>query len=256
MDFNKNKVLWLKDKYNNATAYYPLKIPSVSAVLDQIPDPSLEQFIKDVGEEKAKQIMEDAQHRGTAMHCFIEHFVKHYNKTNDVTSSLQYTLEFSQKQLLEVDKVPLEKIDKGKDLFFNFYYSNYVTLYKDLIGSELSLYSPTYYFRGKADVFYKQLGIGRVVTDFKTSSKQIENGSIKELKYKRQLGAYALALEDMFKKQNVIINKASLLIMITKSSLIQEIVVQGQDLEEQKQEFKTLVKQFHINNDQSFLING
>jgi hypothetical protein len=252
MDFKKENIRWLKDYYGNPSAYLQIKTPSVSAILEQIPDPEWEQFIKDVGEEKALKISKDAQDRGKSMHAFIETFIKEFAKTNDPSHALQQAQTITPKFLLENENVPLEKIDKGREMFLNFYYSKYANVYKDLIGSELFLYSPTLFYRGKTDVFYKELN-NKLVTDFKTSSKLIEKGSVKERKYKLQLGGYVYALEDMLKEQSVTINKASILVIQTKSTNIQEIFVEGDELEKQKEEFKNLVKQFHINNNQGFL---
>lgn len=250
--FDIKKVKWFKGYKDYPTAYYPLKVPGVTTVLELIPDPEWDQFIKEVGEEKAQQIREAAWNRGSSMHCFIENFVKELAKSKDPSMALQHTLTISPK-LLEEESVPMEKIDQGREMFFNFYYSDYSNNYINLIGTELVLYSPFLFFRGKADVFYNENGVGRVITDFKTSSKPIERGSIKELKYKRQLGAYAIALEHMLKDQNIKIEKASILVITTKSALIQEIYCQGEELEEQKKEFETLVKQWHKINGQEFL---
>jgi len=250
--FDIRKVKWLKGFKDLPTPYYPLKCPGVTTVLDLIPDPDWERFKEEVGEEKAKQIQEAAWHRGTAMHTFVENFINELAKSKDPSRALQHTQSVSL-PILESEGVPMEKIDKGREMFFNFYYSEYANSYTDLIGTELPLYSPSLFYRGKADVFYKEKGIGRVVTDFKTSSKRIEKGTVKELKYKRQLGAYALAVEHMFKEQEVKINKASILAVQTKSALIQEIVCQGDELEEQKKEFETLVKEWHIKNGQGFI---
>jgi ATP-dependent exoDNAse (exonuclease V) beta subunit len=252
--FDIRKVVWLKGYRDLPTAYYPsIKVPGVTTILgDMIPDPDYEKFVQDVGEEKAKEITQAAWDRGTSMHCFIENFVKELAKSKDPSLALQHTQLISQKTLLD-DGVPMEKIDKGREMFLNFYYSDYSNAYVDLIGTELSLYSPSLFFRGKTDVFYNQMGFGRVVTDFKTSSKPIEKGTVKELKYKIQLGAYAIGIEHMFKEKNVKVNKSSILVMQTKSTLIQEIFCQGEELEEQKKEFETLVKAWHIKNNQGFL---
>jgi len=252
-NFNIKKVKWLKDFYGNPTAYYPLRVPGVTTVLgDMIVDPDYLKFVEEVGEEKAKQITEAAWHRGTSMHAFIENFLKDLAATKDPTSALRHTQQVTP-ALLEKEGVPMDRIDKGREMFFSFYHSDYANAYIDLIGTELSLYSQTLFFRGKTDVFYNEKGVGRVVTDFKTVSKPIQKGSIKELVYKRQLGAYALAIEEMLKDKDVKVQKASILAVNTKRYLLQEIVCEGLELEEQKNEFSKLVKQWHIKNNQGFL---
>lgn len=251
--FDIRKVRWLKGYRDLPTAYYPLKVPGVTTIIgDSIVDPEYLKFVEEVGEEKAKQITEAAWHRGTAMHAFIENFVKELAKTKDPSMALQHTQTVSP-MLLEQEGVPMEKIDKGRELFFNFYYSDYANSYTDLIGSELVLYSPLFFYRGKTDVFYNENGIGRVVTDYKTASKLIVKGSVKESIYKLQLGAYANAIEEMFAEKDVKVAKASILAVQTKSAMIQEIVCQGDELQEQKEAFKTLCKEWHIKNNQGFL---
>lgn len=205
--FNIKKVKWFKGWKDLPTAYYPLKVPGITTIInDMIPDPDMDKFVQEVGEEKAKQIMEAAAHRGTAMHAFMEHFIKKLAESKDPSLALQFT-EKTTVPLLEKEGIPLDKIDKGRDMFHNFYYSDYSNAYINLIGTEMPIYSYKLFFRGLIDVFYNELGIGRVVSDFKSSSKPIDPESIKMKKYKRQVGAYALAVEHMFKDKNVKIDK-------------------------------------------------
>ena len=58
----------------------------------------------------------------------------------------------------------------------------------------------------------------------------------------------------MYKEKGVITDYASIISMHTKSKRIQVIECEGQELEEKKKEFETLVKDWHKNNKQSFLI--
>lgn len=252
--FDIRKVIWQKGYKDLPQAYYPIKVPGVTSVLASIPDPDYDKFIQEVGEEKAKQITQAAMERGVAMHAFIENFIKELAKSKDPSMALQHTLGCSPSVLNE-ENIPMEKIDKGREMFLNFYYSDHSNAYTNLIGTELSLYSPSLFFRGKADVFYNMNGIGRAITDFKTSSKPIEKGSVKEYKYKLQLGAYALSFEEMLKDQNVVINRASILVVMTKSAILQEIICEGEELGNMKSEFKTLVRDWHIKNNQEFLFN-
>jgi len=253
-DINKKKIIWSTDYFGNATPYYPIKIPSVSTVISEtVPDPEIEEFIRKMGKEKAEQIMQAAMYRGTAMHTFIENFVKNYAKTKDVSESLSFTQTESVKQLLE-QKIPEIKINEGRELFYKFYYSEYSNKYTDLIGCESPLWSPTLFYRGKADVIYKDNIYGLSVTDYKTGSDYVKKGSVKELKYKLQLGSYGNALDEMYKERNVKVNKASILCVSTKSDILQEIECVGAELEEYKEKFKTLCKEYHIKNKTEFLL--
>lgn len=246
----------MKDYYGNPSAYYPLRTPGVTTVInDLIPDPEWDEFVKEVGEEKAQQILEAAGQRGTAMHCFIENFILAYSKSGDPSRALKYTQEVSCDMLTE-QNIPSNKIEKGRELFFNFYYSDYSSVYKNIISTEMPVFSPFLFYRGKIDLFYNIPHIGKSILDFKSSSSTIKKGSTKEKKYKLQLGGYALGVEHMFAQKNIKINKSSFLIIMTNSNIISEITCENEELEEQKNEFKTLIKEWHIKNKQSFLYDG
>ena len=96
---------------------------------------------------------------------------------------------------------------------------------------------------------------GMSLTDFKSSNGKIKKGSVKELKYKLQLGGYALALDEMYKEKNIIINRASILCVDKQSDILQEIESVGKELAEYKEKFKELVVQYHIKNNTEYLIN-
>jgi hypothetical protein len=248
------EIIWLNDNYGNPTPCYKsdIKPPSVSAILDLIIDPEFEQFVRDVGEEKAKEIREAAANRGKSFHTFTENFIKELALRKDRQKALLHTLNVSP-SLLEKENIPNHKIAEGRDLFYNFFYSDYSTRYVLLIGTELPVYSPILFYRGKLDVLYDEPGCHNVITDFKAYSKEVVEGSVKEIKIKRQLGAYALALEHM---KNIKVTKASILAVIKSSSSIQEIICEGKELEEQKMEFEKLVRKWHELNGQNFLFDG
>jgi hypothetical protein len=248
---NNKEIIWLNDNYGNPTPCYKseIKPPSVSAILDLIVDPEYEQFVKDVGEEKAKEIREAAANRGKSFHAFTENFIKDLALHKDKSEALLYTLDISP-LLLEKENIPNHKIAEGRDLFYNFYYSDYSTKYISLIGVEIPVYSPILFYRGKIDISYNELGYSNVVTDLKAYTKEVIKGSVKEMKIKRQLGAYALALEHM---KNIKVNKTSILAVIKSSGAIQEIICEREELEEQKIEFEKLVREWHQKNGQEFL---
>lgn len=245
---------WQKGWKGLPELWVKLTVPSVTKIINEmVPDPEMEEWVRKVGEEKAQQIMTAAGFRGTAMHCFIENFVNQYAKTKDASESLKHTQIVSPEILLK-EEVPQYKIDEGRDLFYKFYYSDFSNNYENLIGSEVGVYSPSIYFRGLADVFYNDRVFGPAVTDYKTLSQFIKKGSVKELKYKLQIGGYALGLDEMYKDKNLKINRSSILCVSTKTDLLEEIVLSGAELEKYKQEFKTLVIDWHKKNNQQYNI--
>jgi len=252
--FNIKKVKWIKGWKGLPTAYYPIKIPGVTTVInDMIPDPEMEDWVKKVGQAKVDEILTLAGYRGTAMHLFIENFITIYAKSKDPSEALRITQTNTPKQLLE-QKIPQNKIDEGRELFYKFYYSEFANAYNGLIAAELGICSPTLFYRGILDVFFTQKIFGPSLTDFKTSNGYIKKGSVKELKYKYQLGAYSNALDEMYKLKNLNIRWSSILCINTKTEELQEIICDGKELVHFKNEFKTLIKNYHIKYNQEYLI--
>ena len=236
--------------------FYRIKVPSVTTIISEmVCDPDFEAFIQSVGKERADQIMQAAAYKGTSMHTFIENFITHYHKTKDISEALKYT-QVQSIEVLKKENIPEIKIKEGRELFYKFYYSEHVNKFLDLIGVEIGIYSPTYFYRGKLDILHNDSVFKISVTDLKSAGSYIKKGSVKELKYKLQLGAYALALEDMKKDSGLIVNKASVLCVTPTSDILQEIVIAGNELLKYKEEFKTLVKEYHIINKQEYLLQN
>ena len=251
--FDLAKIQWVKGHRNMPEAHYVFKVPSVTAILGEIPDPDFDAFVAAVGKEKADQIMNAAGQRGSAMHTFLENFISKYSSNKDISEALKFTQEESVKSLLE-EKIPEDKIDIGRNLFYKFYYSDYSTKYIDVLAMELPIFSPTYFYRGKLDILFKDKLFGLAVTDFKSSAAKIKKGSVKEYKYNLQLGAYANAIDEMYKSKGIIINYASILCIDKQHDALEEISSSGAELAKHKEEFKTLCKEWHIKYNQEFLI--
>lgn len=254
-EFNKENIKWQKGSYGLPECVYKIKIPSVTAVIgEMIPDPDWDAFVEKVGKERADAILTSAGHRGSAMHVFIENFMNTYSKSKDVSEALKYTQEESPKILL-ADNIPTNKIEEGRDLFYKFYYSDYPNLLIDVIAMELGIYSPTLFYRGKLDIIFRAKSFGLSITDFKSSNGKIKKGSIKELKYKYQIGGYANAIDEMYKEKGIVINRSTILCVDKQSNVLQEVECVGKELQEYKEKFKTLVTEYHIKHGQEYLIN-
>jgi len=254
--FDLNNIKWQKGSYGLPEAVYKIKVPSVTSVLgEMIPDPEWDAFIAQVGKAKADAIMIAAGNRGSSMHLFMENFISTYSKGKDVSEALRYTQEETPKQL-KVDNIPDDKIEEGRKLFYKFYYSDYPNQYSDVIALEMGIYSSSLFYRGKLDILYRDKLFGLSLTDFKSSNGKIKKGSTKELKYFYQLGGYALALDEMYKEKGVIINRASILCVDKQNDQLQEIDLSGVKLQEFKEKFKTMMIEYHIKNNQDYLIQN
>jgi len=253
--FSHENIKWMKDERELPACFYKIKIPSVTTIISsEIPDPEWDEFIAKVGKERADEILMLAGQRGTSMHIFLENFLSSYTKDKDISKALKYTQEESPKKLL-LENIPENKISEGRDYFYKFYYSDYVQQYSDIISLEMGIYSPSLFYRGKLDVLYKNRIFGLALTDFKSSNGKIKKGSVKELKYKYQLGGYALALDHMYAEKNLILNKASILCVDKQTDILQEVECSGKELQEFKQKFKEITISYHEKNNTAFLLN-
>lgn len=255
LEFDRSAIKWIKGKHDLPECVLKIKVPSVSAIISaSIPDPEYDKFVEQVGVAKVEEIMKSAGNRGSSTHVFIESFLSKYSSTKDVSEALKHTQEVSPK-LLQSDKIPEDKIEEGRNLFYKFYYSEYSNRYSDILAIEMGIYSPSLFYRGKLDIFYKDKIYGLSITDIKSTNGKIKKNSAKEEKYKYQLSAYVLALEDMYKEKNIKINHASLLCIDKQSDVLQEIELVGEELRKYKTNFETIVREYHKNNGTQFLIS-
>jgi hypothetical protein len=253
MDFNKENIQWIKGSHDLPECIYKIHVPSVSEILSSVSDPELEAFIEGVGKDKADEIMKQAADRGKSMHIFIQQFISEYSKNKDISEALRYTQEQSPKMLDDAG-IPGNKIEEGRDLFYKFYYSDYSNQYLDVLGIELAIYSPLYFYRGKLDILYKNKLFGLSITDFKSSNGKIKKGSAKEYKMKLQLGAYSLCIKNMYQEKGITVNYASILCIDKQNDILQEIVLSGAELTDYENKFIELVKEYHIKHEQEYLI--
>jgi len=252
--FDIRNVKWITGWKGLPECYVKIKTPGVTSVINEmIPDPEMEEWVRKVGQAKVDEIMTNAGYRGTAMHLFIEKFITTFAKTKDPSEALRVTQTDSPPELVK-EGIPQHKIDEGRELFYKFYYSEFSNKYENLISAELPIYSSSLFYRGILDVFYSERVFGPSVTDFKTSNGYIKKGTVKELKYKYQLGGYAGALDEMYKDKGLVIKRASILCVNTKSEGLQEVVCEGKELQDFKERFKTLAIDWHKKNNQQYLI--
>jgi len=254
LEFNKENIKWIKDERGLPACFYKIKVPSVSTILSEmIPDTEYDKWVAAVGKDVVEKIMNAASHRGSAMHVFIEQFINIYSKTKDVSEALRVTQEESPK-LLQTDNIPNDKIEEGRNLFYKFYYSEYSTQFSDIIALEMGTYSPSLFYRGKLDILYKDKLFGLSLTDLKSSNGRIKKGSVKELKYKLQLGAYSKCISEMYEEKGITINRASILCVDKQSDILQEICLNGKELIEYENKFIELVKEYHVKKENDFLL--
>ncbi len=174
------------------------RMPSVTTILDATSDKThLIAWRKRVGEQKAKQITQEAAGVGTSMHGFLEHYTKGEelpNKTNLVHVQ-------GRKMAEVVIQDGLSKVD-------------------EVWGSEVHLYYPDLY-AGTTDLVGVHNGVPAIM-DFKQTNKPKKEEWIDN--YKLQGAAYALAHNHIYETD---INKI-VIMMCSRDLQYQEFIVEGE----------------------------
>ena len=174
------------------------RMPSVTTILDATSDKThLIAWRKRVGEQKAKQITQEAAGVGTSMHGFLEHYTKGEelpNKTNLVHVQ-------GRKMAEVVIQDGLSKVD-------------------EVWGSEVHLYYPDLY-AGTTDLVGVHNGVPAIM-DFKQTNKPKKEEWIDN--YKLQGAAYALAHNHIYETD---ISKI-VIMMCSRDLQYQEFIVEGE----------------------------
>jgi len=182
------------------------KLPSVTAILNKTQDPSKIESLKKwkarVGEVEAERIKNTAATRGTAMHSYLEHYVKGGNvlDLSDVGREARNMAEVI--------------IEKGfPDL-------------EEVWGVECTLFYPGLY-AGQTDMCGIYQGRESII-DFKQSNKPKRAEWIGD--YKLQLVAYATAHDCIF-GTNI---EQGVILMCTPDNYFQRFIVNGSEFREYK----------------------
>jgi len=246
---------WKKSYYGWWDAYTPegikLKVPSVTTIANFKDDPELDNWIEEVGPEAAERIMKLAADRGTVMHYYLENYYRAIKLKGDREKALLYT-QNKTPELAKQEKIAESSIKIGRDLFYQLYESSMHDEIHHVLGLENKIASFNYMFRGKYDINYITSNAKNVITDFKTSSSNVEPGSVKERKMKLQLSGYWTAYEEMYPK--VKLDYAKLWISV-KGGSPQEIYIDRDEKEDCWVEFIELCKKYHASIGQEQYIN-
>lgn len=252
MLYNKNDIKWEIGYMGYPTAYLKIKTPSISTILnDMIDDPEFEEWKLAVGD-KADDILKFCADRGTAMHLYCEKYFTYFSQTQNKLESYHRAILDTEEELSSTLKEV--SIRKGREFFNKIYNSPISDKISNVKKCEFKIYSPYILSRGALDILYLHNN-NLCVSDFKNASKPIVEGSIKEYKYKVQLGGYAKMMDDMFvnAKSPQRIDYCSIICANSLSCEIQEVSLFGDELSKFKEIFSNYVKEWHDKNGQGFL---
>lgn len=171
-------------------------LPSVTTILSKTKDTThLDQWVKNVGKEKAEKIKEEASTLGSFMHQNLENYILGQPMSGSYMSKVLAKLI----------------IEKGLE--------NVSVVY----GTEVPLFCKGLY-AGTTDLIAEHNGIISIV-DFKNSLNSKNKEWIED--YFLQLAAYAIAHNEMF---GTSINKG-VIMMATRDAKYQEFVIEGSEFE-------------------------
>jgi hypothetical protein len=212
-------------------------LPSVTSILSMMDSSHLIELEEEIGKEEFSKISQRAALRGTAMHLFMENFLICMKKENNPEMCLLYTQRKSTDALLhEMEK---DRVDLGRSLFYNIYHhEETIPQIKKILFTERFLYSEKFLFAGTTDFAFLDINDYIVIADFKSANAPREENTVK--KYRNQVGAYAIAFEEIYNKP---VHRGE--IWISYPDGLQKVVVKDQELEKHKLEFIELAEKYH-----------
>jgi len=193
------------------------KLPSVTTILQSTQSEekteSLARWKAKVGEVEAERVMKTAATRGTAMHTYLEHYIKG-GKVLDLTDVGR-----------EASGMGQVIIDKGfPDL-------------EEVWGVECTLHYPGLY-AGQTDLCGIYQGRESII-DFKQSNKPKREEWIED--YKLQLVAYAMAHDQVYGTKI----EQGVILMCTPDNFYQRFLVNGSEFRKWKWEWLRKIDQYY-----------
>jgi ATP-dependent exoDNAse (exonuclease V) beta subunit len=193
------------------------KLPSVTTILSSTQDASktesLARWKERVGEVEANRIKNTAALRGTAMHTYLEHYVKGGN-------------------VLDLTDVGREASSMGETII-NKGFSDL----EEVWGVECTLHYPGLY-AGQTDMCGIYQGRESII-DFKQSNKPKRAEWITD--YKLQLVAYATAHDQVYDTKI----EQGVILMCTPDNFFQRFLVNGSEFREWKWEWLRKIDQYY-----------
>lgn len=211
--------------------------PSVTTVLSSEPQPWLEKLSSDIGAEELSKISAKAANRGTVMHAYLENYLICMGFHGKGDNCLLYAQKKTTKDLAE--QFDEQTFAKGRDLFYNMLESDLFEKMSKPLFSEKFLWSHNVKFAGTADFGYSESN-GVIIGDFKSANSL--RGDEQVNKYKKQLGAYSIAYEE---RTGQVVKRGE--VWISHPNGVQEVILEGRDLELAKEEFSSLCENYHKN---------
>ena len=223
----------------------PLILPSVTTVLKLLKNEKYEMLRKQFGDKRWDKILHDAAERGNVMHRMLELFLLEWAKEKNVDRSLKKAQIFAIEESRRDEGKFTKYVDKGRDLFWNFYHDNFWENILEVVDNEAFLYT-TFKggWAGACDFVYRDIEHNLIVEDFKSSTSPKDEEDI--LSYKLQIAAYMFMCSE---KYNEVPKVGKIRIANEQTSDIQTFEVHDYELKDYLSQFIDLCEKFREIND-------
>lgn len=221
-----------------------LILPSVTTILKLLKNEKYEKLKEEFGEVKWNKILNRAADRGNILHKMLELFLLEWAKEKNVDRALKkaqvFALEESRKEGSD-QKI----IEKGRNLFWNFYHDKFWENISEVVDNEAFLYT-TFKggWAGATDFVYRDINNDLVVEDFKSSTSPKDEEDI--LGYKLQISAYMFMCAEKYKE---VPKMGRIRISNEQSTDLQTFTVYDYELKDYLKKFVELAQEFRkVNN--------
>ena len=223
----------------------PLILPSVTTVLKLLKNEKYEMLRKQFGDKRWDKILHDAAERGNVMHRMLELFLLEWAKEKNVDRSLKKAQIFAIEESRRDEGKFIKYVEKGRDLFWNFYHDNFWENILEVVDNEAFLYT-TFKggWAGACDFVYRDIEHNLIVEDFKSSTSPKDEEDI--LSYKLQIAAYMFMCAE---KYNEVPKVGKIRIANEQTSDIQTFEVHDYELKDYLSQFIDLCEKFREIND-------
>lgn len=227
----------------NGKRYYNVeggkRYPSVTTILGAMSDHSgLDEWRRNVGDEKADAVSKFGANRGTVMHQLNEYYLScpSQDKREKLKAAQQQIIGFvADNGFTDAEMVC------GRKLFFNFYNSGLFETIKEVVSLEDMLFSHLMGgYAGRVDTIFIDKKDRLLILDFKSSSKPKQKDWI--LNYFRQIAAYFIAYWEMTGQKPT---GGQIWISNEQDNEPQIFEVTFDDIKIHGAEFLSMVKNFH-----------
>lgn len=223
----------------------PLILPSVTTILKLIKVDKYEKLKDKFGEERWAKIMSDAADRGNILHRMMELFLLEWAKEKNVERALKKAQIFAIEEARVDGGINAKAVEKGRNLFWNFYHSKFWEDIDEVVDNEAFLYT-TFKggWAGACDFVFRNHKKELIVDDFKSATSAKEENDI--LSYKCQIVAYMFMCAE---KYGEVPKMGRIRISNENSNVIQTFIVHDYEMKEYLRKFIELLQEFRkINN--------